>query len=1053
MKQPRFLILFLASSAALSQITYAQTVEIDPGAVPAAYGSPVKAWEFNDDGVFDGWTGTNYGSVPSPLVVSGGVLTGDTSSGDPQLSNTFTAIPLGYGTIVEFKVTVDPHAATATSGNLYYSDFGGGIAASRTLALPIPEDNAPHVVRITFPGGVKNLTSLRLDPTGGAFPKTVSFDYVRVYGYQPSSFTNVTLTASDIAGTTSMNSAGNWDSTAAPTTESNYFTGAFQLRTPSGTGFLPFGGSGLTVDTGGSLLFKGSGGAEIRQLTLAGGSLLQGGTGATTDTAKIYVPDGISVTSASAMGMVAVNRTLEVTGSLTGSAALSINSAATAPTAGQAPGQVVLKSDSSGYSGSLTVESNAWLDLDHDNAVAGAAVVVVDGSMVRRAGADANGTTTAASWAISGRGNLLGTDATRGAIYFNQNSLAANLTGNIAISGTQSRIGSYSASGSLAIDGNITGTGTLEFWGGGAAETHIQKFTLNGVSTTTGQTDVISDGGAQTHLVLGGDDRLPTDRKLRLNATWGPTTPEGAGVFVDMKGYDQTLSSLQLDGAKRKTIYDTTLSGNSTLTLTSAAAAIDTNGGNIYINGITINQIVGATPGGATIDGGSVVTLTNSTWNSSFYPVIGNGGNGSLVLVNSTLNFGGELLMGRAISSGSLTLDATSTASTVNFFRIGDSANGTATVNLNGGTLAAKRFFNNSTGTGTLNLNGGTLKATGTNLVDWLDGDATPLTVNLLANGITVDTNGFNVTAGAAILEDAGSTGGGLSKQGLGTLYLDGVSTYTGATAVTVGTLGGNGSVTSNVSVSTDAGLAFHVTDPSLGAGTGYSDLNITGALTVPASLVIKIDSAGVTFPEANATGLTLVTASAGISGFASVTFDLSNFTGLGTWSAYQDGNSIKLDYTAGSASAYNTWINTFTSLTDPNDKLPEANPDGDSLNNIGEFAFGGDPTKGDDQGPSASLVDAGKFINTYAVRSGTATLLATSGAPLTATNDGVNYTFSGSKTLSSFAEIVNKRASVVLGPLDPTPPTGYEYVTIELDDAVSGNPKGFLRAKAVSTP
>ena len=200
-----------------------------------------------------------------------------------------------------------------------------------------------------------------------------------------------------------------------------------------------------------------------------------------------------------------------------------------------------------------------------------------------------------------------------------------------------------------------------------------------------------------------------------------------------MKGYDQTLSSLQLDGAKRKTIYDTTLSGNSTLTLTSAAAAIDTNGGNIYINGITINQIVGATPGGATIDGGSVVTLTNSTWNSSFYPVIGNGGNGSLVLVNSTFNFGGELLMGRAISSGTLTVDATSTVSTVNFFRIGDSATGTATVNLNGGTLAARRFFNNNTGTGILNLNGGTLQATGNNLVDWLDGDATPLTVNLLA--------------------------------------------------------------------------------------------------------------------------------------------------------------------------------------------------------------------------------------------------------------------------------------------------------------------------------
>jgi autotransporter-associated beta strand protein len=880
-------------------------------------------------------------------------------------------------------VTVDPHSAAAGGGNLFYADFGGGISGSRAPAISVPEDNVPHVVRITFPGGVKNLKNLRLDPTSGAFPKTVSFDYVRVYGYQPSSFTDVTLNASDIAGTSSLNSAGHWDSSAAPTTGSNYFTGAFQLRTPGGSGFVPFGGSALTVDAGGSLLFKGSGGAEIRKLTLAGGSLVQGATGASPDTAKIFVPDGIPVTAASSMSMTAVNRTLEITGSLSGSAALSIATGATAPAAGQAAGQVVLKSDNSGYSGALTVESNAWLDLDHDNAVAGAAMSVEAGSMVRRSGADANGTTTAASWAISGRGNLLGNGSTRGAIYFNQNGLAANLVGDIAISGTQTRIGSYSARGGLAIDGNISGTGTLEFWGGGAAETHIQKFTLNGASTTTGQTDVISDGRAQTHLVLGGDDRLPTGRKLRLNATWGSTTADGAGAFFDLHGYDQTLSNLQLDGGKRKKIYDSTASGLSTLTLSGNNGAFDTNGGSVYIEGITIQNTGNGSVSGTYIDNGSVVTLTDATWNSSFYTALGQAGNGDLVLVNSTFTFGGELLMARTDSNGTLTVDATSTVSTANFFRIGDSALGTATVNLNGGTLAAKRFFRGSTGPGVLNLNGGTLKASGDNTVDWIRGDTNPLTVNLKSAGISVDSDGFDITATAPILEDAGSTGGGLTKKGLGAFYLDGTNTYTGATAVTVGTLGGNGSVTSNVSVSTDAGLAFLVIDPGLGAGIGYSDLDITGALTVPASLVIKIDSAGVTFPETSATGLTLVTASGGISGFSSVTFDLSDFTGAGTWSAYQDGTSIKLDYTAGGASAYATWINTFTSLTDPNDKLPEANPDGDSLNNIGEFAFGGDPTKGGDQGPSASLVDGGKFINTYAVRSGTATLLATTGAPL----------------------------------------------------------------------
>jgi hypothetical protein len=52
-------LIVLAASFSIMEISYAQTVEIDPGAVPTEYGSPVKAWEFDIDGVFEGWTGTN----------------------------------------------------------------------------------------------------------------------------------------------------------------------------------------------------------------------------------------------------------------------------------------------------------------------------------------------------------------------------------------------------------------------------------------------------------------------------------------------------------------------------------------------------------------------------------------------------------------------------------------------------------------------------------------------------------------------------------------------------------------------------------------------------------------------------------------------------------------------------------------------------------------------------------------------------------------------------------------------------------------------------------
>ena len=147
------------------------------------------------------------------------------------------------------------------------------------------------------------------------------------------------------------------------------------------------------------------------------------------------------------------------------------------------------------------------------------------------------------------------------------------------------------------------------------------------------------------------------------------------------------------------------------------------------------------------------------------------------------------------------------------------------------------------------------------------------------------------------------------------------------------------------------------------------------------------------------------------------------------------------------------TWINSFTSLTDPNDKLPGADPDSDGLNNLGEFAFGGNPSAGADKGPVHSEMSNDRLIHTIAVRNGASALFATSGSPLAAYFDGVNYTVAGSKDLTDYTATVNKRVPVVLGPLAPAAPAGCEYVTFELDDAVSIYPKGFLRATATSSP
>lgn len=45
----------------------------------------------------------------------------------------------------------------------------------------------------------------------------------------------------------------------------------------------------------------------------------------------------------------------------------------------------------------------------------------------------------------------------------------------------------------------------------------------------------------------------------------------------------------------------------------------------------------------------------------------------------------------------------------------------------------------------------------------------------------------------------------------------------------------------------------------------------------------------------------------------------------------------------------YQTWIDSFASLTDPADKLPDADPDRDGLPNSFEMVLGGDPANGSD--------------------------------------------------------------------------------------------------------
>jgi hypothetical protein len=162
------------------------------------------------------------------------------------------------------------------------------------------------------------------------------------------------------------------------------------------------------------------------------------------------------------------------------------------------------------------------------------------------------------------------------------------------------------------------------------------------------------------------------------------------------------------------------------------------------------------------------------------------------------------------------------------------------------------------------------------------------------------------------------------------------------------------------------------------------------------------------------------------------------------------EGNKIALVQSV-VATPYDTWA-TDKGLTALNN-AKNLNPDNDGLNNLGEFAFNGNPLSGSDNGKVFVLnedsdldVDALKeLILTVAVRSGTPAFSGSPSPTAAQAADGITYTIEGSLDLAGFPATVNVVSPITAGL--PPAGTGYEYRSFIL----SGS-NGLL-AKASSAP
>jgi T5SS/PEP-CTERM-associated repeat protein/autotransporter-associated beta strand protein len=226
---------------------------------------------------------------------------------------------------------------------------------------------------------------------------------------------------------------------------------------------------------------------------------------------------------------------------------------------------------------------------------------------------------------------------------------------------------------------------------------------------------------------------------------------------------------------------------------------------------------------------------------------------GTAQVVQDTI---GNICLGAEGGAGTWNQNGGATTTTANFWLAewnswGDAEvlPGTGTLNLNGGTLSVPRIcFASNAGpaisTGTVNFNGGTLKAASassdfiSNLPDGGNGSVVcNLTLNVLAGGARIDTNGYSVTVANVLRHDAalGNTfDGGLLKNGAGTLTLAAANTYTGDTRVAAGTMRlGHANALQNSTLDlngADAGTVdFNGLDAVLGGLKGARNLDLGG--------------------------------------------------------------------------------------------------------------------------------------------------------------------------------------------------------------------------------